>query len=211
MSSIEKFNFSEIEDFDKHISLSIPDYRGLTRIFQAIVSECVHPQGVCVDVGCSTGRFISSVNGGNSTYIGIDTIDIREYTDFTFIKGCAVKELKKIKEADVICLMFTMQFMGKHKRKELIEELARLNKEGAVILIAEKIHLNSQRISSTLSREHIRTKREGFSDKEILDKDYSLLGSMFCKTEAEMREELSIFDTVDTVWQNYNFKAWCIS
>jgi SAM-dependent methyltransferase len=206
------FSFEAVDDFDKHISMSIPDYKGLCEIFKIISVENVNPKGLFIDCGCSSGKFISELPKiKTARYIGCDLVDIRVDSDFDFILADTVETLSNIDRADVVCVMFTMQFMGKHSRREMVKELKRLNDSGAVILIAEKVFLGSPKLNQVLSREHLRKKRGSFSDSEILDKDYDLIGSMFCLTSSEIEDELSVFDNVDQVWQSYNFKAWCIS
>ena len=213
MNTKKAFDFESVNDFDRHIALSIPNYGGLCDIFRAISLEDLHPQGRFIDIGCSTGSFIDSMpKPENVEFIGVDLADIRNNNSgFTFIKQEASEYLKGIQSADVIVLMFTLQFAGKHNRNKIIDELVRINKNGATILIAEKVYIDNSKLNQTLHREHIRTKRRSFTDSEILEKDYQLSGSMFCKTDFEMNKELSRFGEYHQVWQSYNFKAWCIN
>lgn len=211
MNLKKKFSFDLIDDFDRHISLSIPNYEGLCDIFRAISVENVNPKGVFIDCGCSTGRFLSELPRlDDAKYIGCDLIDIRKYHDFTFFQSDNIDYLKGINYADVVVVMFTLQFMGKHERKGMIRELKRLNDNGAVILIAEKVLIDNVIVNQVLHREHLRAKRRSFLDSDILDKDYDLRGSMFCLTDSQINKELSIFKNPTQVWQSYNFKAWCM-
>ena len=213
MNMKKAFDFESIRDFDSHIALSIPNYDGLSDIFRAITMENLHPGGSFIDIGCSTGNFIDSLpKQGSAEFAGVDLIDIRNSQEgFTFIKKDAAEYLKEVGKADVIVLMFTLQFMGKHNRKAILKELVRLHDNGAVILIAEKVYMSDSKLNQTLHREHISAKRAFFTDSEILEKDHMLLGSMFCNTDKEMEIELSEFGEFHQVWQSYNFKAWCIA
>jgi SAM-dependent methyltransferase len=213
MNTKEIFDFEAISDFDKHISLSIPNYDGLCDVFRAISLENLHPQGRFVDIGCSTGSFINSIpKPSRVEFIGVDLVDIRTGKDsFSFMHQEASEYLDGIGIADVIVVMFTLQFAGRHNRRKIIKELVRLNKSGATILIAEKVYIDNSKLNQTLHREHIRTKRESFTDSEILEKDYQLSGSMFCKTDTEINLELGQFGEYHQIWQSYNFKAWCIN
>lgn len=211
MNMIDLFDFEKIGDFDKHISLSIPDYSGLCDIFSAIILENVSPYGHYIDLGCSTGKFISSIPKlKNTTYTGVDAVDIREYKDFEFIQNNAIDYIKSISSADVISVMFLLQFLGKHKRAELIKELVRLNNNGALVLISEKVYFDNSSLNQVLYREHQKQKRKGFLDKDILDKDYRLIGSMFCLSESGIDIELSDFNNYSSVWQSYSFKGWAM-
>ena len=49
------FEFDAIEDFDKHINLSIPSYDTLSNVFTGITCAFGYPESAVVDIGCSTG------------------------------------------------------------------------------------------------------------------------------------------------------------
>jgi tRNA (cmo5U34)-methyltransferase len=205
------FNFEQVEDFEKHINLSIPNYNGLCDILRAFVSEYANPLGKVIDIGCSAGTFLHSLQKRNDIeYVGVDIIDIRKYKDFQFVLDDAINYLKTIESADVILSMFTMQFLGKHKRKELNREIKRLVDDGCVFLNSEKVFLSSK-IESVLKREHLQQKRKHFSDTEILDKDRDLFGSMYCLREEDLRSELSNIGTTTQVWQSYNFTCFVVT
>lgn len=208
----KNFDFENIKDFDNHIELSIPNYKGLSSIFSVLVTEFTPPKGICIDIGCSTGRFLSNVDKINAKYIGVDSVNMAKVSNgYDFVQSDLVDYLIKLDHADVIVSMFTLQFLGEHERKKAVKELIRLRAGGATLLIAEKVFILNARINHTLHREHIKYKRKGFSDKNILDKDYELLGSMFCKTHKQMTQELSNFSGVNQVWQSFNFMGWCIT
>ncbi len=201
------FNFEKVDDFEKHINLSIPNYDGLCDIFRAFVSEYANPEGVVIDIGCSTGSFLHSINKRLDTkYQGVDVINISKYDDFDFIIGDCEELLKNTKNADVIISMFTLQFLGKHKRKRIIKEFKRLIKGGAVLLISEKCFFTGK-VENVLKRDHLQQKRLGFSDTDILNKDKDLFGSMYCLTDVDLNAELSELGSVVQVWQSYNFKG----
>jgi len=56
-----KFNFELVEDFDKHIKLSIPNFEGIDNIFGCINKEYAQPESIVLDLGCSTGRYLNSL------------------------------------------------------------------------------------------------------------------------------------------------------
>tara|TARA_R110000772_G_scaffold10100_1_gene32552 strand:- start:1494 stop:2135 length:642 start_codon:yes stop_codon:yes gene_type:complete len=208
----EIFNFSKVENFDDHINLSIPNYSGLSELFETFVYEYMPVNGVCVDIGCSTGRFLNSLRKSEGTYVGVDAVDFKDrHEGFVFVNGGIVDYLKTLERADVLISMFALQFLGPSERLAAIVELTRLVNGGACLLLAEKVFIESPKINQLIHRSHIQFKRKGFTDKEILDKDYELMGSMFCKTDKEIDNELSFFGNYWQVWQSYNFKAWCIN
>lgn len=208
----QMFDFNSIEDFDNHINLSIPDYNTLFKIFQSISLELLPPSGRCVDLGCSTGKFLNNLSKNvNAEFIGIDLVNMPSDKNFQYINDDLVKSLKNIEKTDMIISMFTLQFLGKYKRDEAISEIKRLLDNGSYLLLSEKVYFDDAKLNSILNKEHINYKRKFFTDKEILDKDYSLLGSMYCKYNWEIEKELKYLGKYQQVWQSYNFKGWVVS
>lgn len=204
------FNFENIDDFDKHINLSIPNYSGLIDVIRPFVLEYLQPMGLHVDIGCSTGALVHLVSNlvPNALSIGIDEVDIFEFTDCQFEQVDFVDYLEDLKSCDFITSIFSLQFLPAQKRNRAIAELRRLVNNGAVCVIAEKVYCSSSRVNTILHREHMRQKRKHFTDKEILDKDYELFGSMFCKNESEIALEVASIGKPVQIWQSYNFHAW---
>ena len=204
------FDFKAVKDFTRHINQSIPDYYGLTNISKLITQENANPEGLVVDLGCSSGAFLNALEQHpDVAYVGVDVVDIREHGDFQFHLGDAVEYLQNISEADVIIALFTLQFLGRHKRKQLLVEVARLIEGGAVFIVAEKCFFDSQ-LENVFKRGHIEQKRKHFSDEEILNKEMDLFGSMFCLSEAAFSAELSKLGTSVSIWQSYNFKGYVV-
>lgn len=202
------FRFESIKNFDEHIDLSIPNYCSLRNIFKAFTLEYSSAGGKVVDIGCSTGSFLSSLpkrDGVN--LVGIDVVDILEDKDLDFHLCSAHEYLETATDVDVIISMFTLQFMNKRDRKKTVDLIEHHVKNGATALIAEKVLLPS-RIDSVLKRQHIQAKREHFSDADILDKEADLFGSMQCVEIHQLESELV---NPYKVWQSYNFVGYVSS
>ena len=93
------FDFKSIQDFDKHINLSIPNYKNLSNVFSGITCAFAQPESSVVDIGCSTGRFLSSLpKTKNCKYIGIDESVLQNsFNNFEFIQADIEKALPDIK------------------------------------------------------------------------------------------------------------------
>ena len=204
----ETFDFNKIKNFDKHIELSIPNYDGLFDIFTNIAIEYIPPEGICVDLGCSTGKFLTQLPKVEAEYVGVDFVDMgtRE-NQFDYVQMDILEYLKSLHYADVIVSMFTLQFIGNRKRLHIIAELRRLINGGATLLMAEKVYIDDSKINTILHKSHYRQKRQHFTSDEILDKDFQLSGSMFCKNQTEIEYELNCLGKYTQVWQSYNFKG----
>ena len=212
-----RFDFGNIKDFDEHIELSIPNLPTLDEIFKQITHEYAQPESTIVDLGCSTGRFLSSLNKiDGCSYVGIDEINMEgRKKDYEFFCGDAEDYFAKYalnthNDFSVIISMFFLQFCGAKKRQRLLTIMQNMIEQGSVLLIAEKVYLNDPHLQQSIHRLHIQEKRKAFSDKHILDKDLQLSNSMFCKTEVELQDELNALGRVLKVWQSYNFMAYVV-
>jgi len=214
VDKITPFKFEEVKDFDKHIDLSIPNYQTLNSLFTSITKEFSQPESTVIDLGCSTGRFLSSLpKVEGCEYIGVDTVSMKRREGFDFLQcDCeeALIKMKKTRKVSVIVSMFFLQFLGHSKRKRVLKLIKELIEMGAVFLVSEKVYLDDTRLQNLIHRLHMQNKREGFTDKEILDKDKQLSISMFCQTEYELDEELKTLGKVNKVWQSYNFMGYVI-
>tara|TARA_R100000664_G_C2759456_1_gene149287 strand:+ start:4802 stop:5431 length:630 start_codon:yes stop_codon:yes gene_type:complete len=206
------FDFKSIQDFDKHINLSIPNYKNLSNVFSGITCAFAQPESSVVDIGCSTGRFLSSLpKTKNCKYIGIDESVLQNsFNNFEFIQADIEKALPDIKNISVIVSMFTLQFLGKLKRERVLSKIKKIINNGAVFLVAEKVYLDDPVIQTLVHKMHIQEKRKSFTDKDILNKDTQLAVSMFCKTETQLTKELNKIGNVSKVWQSYNFMGFCV-
>ena len=209
----EAFDFSSIDDFDRHIELSIPNYSSLTKIFTGIGCEYAQPESTVIDIGCSTGRFLSQMpKADDCDYIGIDKHKLKKiHSGFGFRLGDIEEMLPaEPNNISVIISMFTLQFFGSEKRKRVLQLIKEHINRGAILLIAEKVYLDNTIIQTLIHRMHIQEKRTNFQDQEILDKDTQLAVSMFCKTERELNDELKDLGNVSKVWQSYNFMGYAV-
>jgi len=212
-----KFDFKKIKDFDEHIELSIPNLSTLDVIFKQIAHEYAQPESTVVDIGCSTGRFLSSLNQiDKCKYVGIDEIHMKtRKKGFTFFQGDVEDyfmqhESNNHDNISVLISMFFLQFCGHTKRKRLLSAFKNYIDAGAILLIAEKVYLNDPHLQQSIHRLHIQEKRKGFSDEQILNKDLELSNSMFCKTEMELQDELRALGNLSKIWQSYNFMGYVV-
>ena len=215
MKSIKtKFNFSNVEDFDNHIKLSIPNFYTLDNIFSSITYEYAQPESIVLDLGCSTGRFLNNLTKlPNTKYVGCDLVNFKNRRQsFSYDQLDVEESLKKYLNKNVSCLicMFTLQFLGKSKRQRVLELLNNYIKQGTVLLLSEKVFLDNTRLQTLIHRMHIQEKRLHFTDKQILDKDNQLSVSMYCKTEKELETELKFLGNFTKVWQSYNFMGYTV-
>ena len=73
-----KFDFSNVDEFDNHIKLSIPNFETLDIIFSSITKEFAQPESYVLDLGCSTGRYLHNLDKITDThYVGFDIVNFK--------------------------------------------------------------------------------------------------------------------------------------
>lgn len=206
------FDFLKIEDFERHISLSIPNYAGLIDTVENVALEYLTSDGAMIDAGCSSGLLLNKIfERTDSELVGCDLVDMGYDKSYKFENKSALEVIGSVRSIDVISCLFTLQFMGRRERAATIAAIAKAVQGGAVAIIAEKIHLNNSRLNTSIYRAHNRGKAKSFTAEEIQSKDFDLSGSMFPLSSKAIERELEQIGDYEAIWQSYNFKCWCIS
>lgn len=206
------FDFEKVEDFDSHIAMSIPDYNGLAELVETVALEYLHPEGNLLDIGCSSGRLISSLAKRTpASLIGCDVVDIRADNKIPFYLCKASEAISLLNEVDVITSIFSLQFMSPSEREKTLWNIGEKVKNGSVAIIAEKIRLGDARVDSVVSRHLHKLKLKNFTPTEILKKDDELFGSMFSVNSDQMKSELAEIGNATQIWQSCGFAAWVVT
>ena len=220
------FNF-QIPDFDSHIETSIPSYTLLISQSLALLGYYINVQRSSsaylryksVDLGCTTGKFTKLLNekyadgtGGDHPFIGLD-IDLPDNLltedDCQFFQCDITKD--PIRKSNTYTSFFTLQFLNRSDRKEVLEKIWDALPIGGSLIIAEKVILDDPLLQSVVQEVHAGFKNRSFSGDDIIDKWAVLSQIMFPVTETKLEQELSIFKTVQCFWRSFNFVAYiCI-
>jgi tRNA (cmo5U34)-methyltransferase len=197
-----KFDFDSVENFDKHIELSIPDYNSMIHIVKEMIECFAGSGGTHLDVGCSTGKLVLEVNDMGIDTLGVDLSSIiqdapqlRKENYFSFNGG----------SFDVITSIFFLQFMKRNGRKRALDKMVSELEPGGRLIICEKTHFNDPVIESVMDASYLKYKSQHFSAEEILEKKFQLAESMFLKTESELLQELNKYGETSVFWKSYGF------
>ena len=218
------FNFGEdtAEVFDDMLLRSVPLYPELQRMTGELANEFAIDESIVYDLGCSTGTTLATLDAAiekKVTLIGVDKSAAmlkRARDRLTAQKSrhhCLFQQhdLDKpidIKNASVVILNLTLQFIRPLKREQLVKNIYNgLHKNGCLILV-EKVLGND----SLFNREFIKfyyalKKRNGYSDMEIARKRETLENILIPYRVNENTEllEKSGFEHVDIFFKWYNF------
>jgi tRNA (cmo5U34)-methyltransferase len=218
--TVVDFSFQDhAKEFQSHIGRSIPGYDDLGRACVKLSRRFVQSGTTVMDVGCSTGHLLTSIEEYNQSarsdvaYVGLDTVP-----DF----GVHWARLKNrnvnfeigdarsyhFKNISLAFSLFTIQFIPPPDKMPLLRRILDGLVEGGALIIAEKTLADTSRLQDALAFPYYDYKLEqGFSEKELLDKERSLRGKMTLWTESELKRALrrTGFREIETIWRNYTF------
>ena len=214
------------EGFDEHIDWSIRGYSNLLGDVISFSRYFVEDNTNVVDIGCSTGKTTEKMllhnkdHCKNATYVGIeiakgfyDNLDERlkdlneneSWAQVEFIKD-DVRDYK-FDNCSLVTSIFTLQFMPKKDRRQIIKNVYNGLNDGGAFIFAEKIYTENAFIQDMLTFNYYDFKREKFDTKDIMDKEITLRSMLKPNTWTEINSMLTIagFKSVQVFWQNFLF------
>ena len=208
---MQKFDFNKIDDFDRHIDLSIPNYSFLKEHIKYLIETLTEDHSNIIDLGCSTGNLLLSLDRKNTcNYYGFDTSnllsDVSE-ENLSF-KNYDITKVDYPDNTSIISSIFTLQFLPRQKRKEVIQKAYNSLNEGGYFILCEKTHSNDVVLENITNSIYYRFKSKNFNPDEILKKQQELACSMKLKTITDIEDELSIFKFSEVFWKSYGFAGF---
>jgi tRNA (cmo5U34)-methyltransferase len=206
----QKFSFDTIQDFDKHILQSIPNYDVLWNMIDSMSGYYVVEDATIYDLGCSTGKLLRCLPYQNpkigldlSTNLLPDTI----VDNVLFVKEDLNKSDWHVSEACIVYSIFTMQFLKKSRRHNYLQIIYDGLIDGGALFLCEKIYQENGAIQEVFSFSHYDYKKQSFEESEIYSKEKDLRSIMKPNTNKEILEMLRYvgFTKVTTFWQSFNF------
>ena len=214
------------EGFDEHIDWSIRGYSNLLGDVISFSRYFVEDNTNVVDIGCSTGKTTEKMllhnkdHCKNATYVGIeiakgfyDNLDER-LVDLSKKEPWAQVEFIKddvrhynFDNCSLVTSIFTLQFMPKRNRQEVIQNIYNGLNEGGAFIFGEKIYTEDAFIQDILTFNYYDFKRQNFETQDIMDKEITLRHMLKPNTWPEIETMLksSGFRSVQVFWQNFLF------
>ena len=219
------FSFADhAGDFDSHIRSSIPGYQdGLLPACTNLSRRFVQRGTTVIDVGCSTGHLLLSTRSANQdtrpdvNYVGIDCVsDFNVHWDRlkaenVSFETCDARSYAGFHNVSLAYSLFTIQFIRSADKLPLLRRIYEGLVEGGAFILAEKTVAKTGRMQDAITFPYYDFKiKNGFSEKDILDKERSLRGQMTLWTEAELKRALRQvgFREIEPIWRNYMFVGY---
>ncbi len=218
------FTFAHREEgFDEHIEKSIRGYSQLMDDVISLSRYFVENETNVVDIGCSTGKMTKALIDYNldhaetASYIGLEIADgfdedlkkrqkeLKWYEYVKFEKLDA--RTYKYENCSLITSIFTLQFMPKYDRKELLKNIYNGLNCGGAYIFAEKTICENALVQDMITFNYYDYKRKSFTTEDIMDKERTLRHMMKPNTWKEIEEMLTEagFSVIQPFWRNHAF------
>lgn len=226
LSELTDFKFDEAvaKVFPDMLKRSIPGYPAIIAMIETLSSTYAKPNTNLYDLGCSLGASsVSMQRGLNLSGCKIIAIDNSSAMIDKCIKSqsnpteqtqihfrCESILETKIKNASVVVLNFTLQFIDENLRSDLIKKIWGGMVEGGVLILSEKVRFDNNHVNDLLINVYHDFKRaNGYSELEISQKRTALEKVLIPETIAKHHDRLirAGFKNADVWFQCFNFMS----
>lgn len=221
-----KFRFDEsvAEVFDDMLARSIPYYADLQLMITTLAAKHYREGTAIYDLGCSTGTTIINLSSGikekSLKIIGVDSsqpvierarlkLENAGLTNAELV--CRDVMDVEIKNASVVIMNYTLQFIPPEKRHVLLKKIYEGLVPGGVLLLSEKVVEDSSQATELFVEEYYDFKRTmGYSELEISKKREALDDVLIPFTTEEEFELLggAGFEASSIFFKCYNFASF---
>ena len=222
------FNEAVVRVFPDMIKRSVPGYPTIVENIGVIANQFAQPHSALYDLGCSLGAVSQALRRHVQTedcrVIAVDNSSAmvercREYLhaqDSMFQELLPVEVLEadicqlNFQPASVVALNFTLQFIPREQRLELLGRIRQALLPGGALILSEKLRFADGEEQQLLTDLHIAFKRaNGYSELEIAQKRSAIEHVMKPDSLEEHRERLLAagFSKVIPWFQCLNFAS----
>jgi tRNA (cmo5U34)-methyltransferase len=221
---IAPFEFDEdvVAVFPDMIARSVPGYKLLLPLIGQIASRYAQPHSRCYDLGCSLGAVTLALRqqikepGCRITAVDNSPAMIEQCRQILARAGSGLPvDLVEanicqtpIRQASVVVLNFTFQFVPPAQRDALIQRIYDGLLPGGVLILSEKVVFEPAEMDDLLVTLHHDFKRaNGYSDLEISQKRTALENVLISETvpQHQTRLQKAGFASADLWFQAFNF------
>lgn len=209
--------------FDRHVSLSVPEYDGVQRLVARLATYFLVDGGTVVDWGCSTGRTIAEVArenpGRRVSYLGVDESQemlaraVSRLRDAGVDADLRALPLRLVPLPAGTCLvtaLYVLQFLPPEARREALLAAAAALSEGGALVLVEKVLPDDPELCGPFQDILWDEKLDGgYRPEEVQAKAHSLRGVLRPLSAAGVERTLAACGFRATrFWQHLSFVGW---
>jgi tRNA (cmo5U34)-methyltransferase len=199
-----EFNQRVVDVFPDMIARSVPGYPLTISMMSVMANDYVQKGSNVYDLGCSLGAVSLAIQQGlNNKQCNIIAVDNsqamidacnktipNENNEIQFVLDDVLNT--EIKNASLVVMNFTLQFIPLEQRKALLEKIYKGLLPGGVLILSEKIKFDDESENETMNQLHHDMKElNGYDKLEIAKKREAL-------------DNVLIPETIDTHMQRLN-------
>jgi tRNA (cmo5U34)-methyltransferase len=225
LGQINSFAFDDnvAQVFPDMIQRSVPGYQTMIAAIGLLAGRFAKQNSICYDLGCSLGAASFSMRQNihveNCKIIAVDNSQAM-LTRFESVLTpnktsielhCADIRDVEIKNASIVVLNFTLQFLPVEDRKELLAKIYNGLLPNGALIISEKLAFDDSRQHELqIDLHHEFKKSQGYSDLEISQKRTALENVLIPETFATHQNRLKSvgFESAELWFQYFNFASF---
>jgi tRNA (cmo5U34)-methyltransferase len=218
------FDDSVARVFPDMIKRSVPGYTTIVSMTGLLAGRFATPGSSLYDLGCSLGAsslaMRQNVRQRDCRIIGVDnspamlercrTLIDTDTHDTPVELVCAMLQDVPVENASVVVLNFTLQFIPRELRDQVISDIYQGLQPGGIMVLSEKVTFEDPHLDELNIELHHQFKRaNGYSDLEIARKRSALENVLLPETLACHRQRIATagFTSCDVWFQCFNFAS----
>ena len=230
IKTIKGFEFDEsvAQVFQDMIQRSVPGYMTIIGQIGLLAEKFAQADSYCYDLGCSLGAASISMAESISKQQHLDNCQIIAIDNSAAMIAkaqtllgktphqnritfeCNNIEAANFKNASIIVMNFTLQFIAIEKRKDIINKIYQALLPGGLLILSEKITFEDARLQALNTELHHRFKQANdYSQLEISQKRAALDNILLPETIASHKERMLAagFNSAEVWFQCFNFTS----
>lgn len=220
-----RFDHKVAAVFPDMIERSVPGYKNIIDNIQQLGEKYIVANSNCYDLGCSLGAASLAMSHGN-LHDGVKIIAVDNSS--AMIERCknsidgfkhntpielieADIQETEIKNASMVVLNYTLQFVYKALRQDVLQKIYSGMRDGGILLLSEKIIFSDRTINQLMIELHHQFKRDnGYSELEISQKRNALETVLVPETMSSHIQRLENvgFSHISCYQQQLNFASF---
>lgn len=218
------FDDQVAEVFTDMINRSVPGYATILSMIGVLADRYCTAGSRVYDLGCSLGgaalSMLHHISQNNFRLVAIDnsqpmvdrfrTILAQQPRAEQVELLCADANDIQIRNASVVVLNFTLQFIPLAQRSALIQRIAEGMQPGGILILSEKVHFADDTVNELLIDMYHQFKHvQGYSQLEVSQKRSALENVLIPETidDHKSRIRAAGFRSCDTWFQCFNFTS----